>query len=365
VPELSGRNTSQPGPTRTAGPRRVLVALCTAAVVSLSGLPAAQLGFADPNLTLEEVEERVNELYKAANVAAENYHQATDELGEIERRLAKAQDRVERQEARLKDLIREVGGFAAATYRTGGIDPTLQVMLADDPEDYLAQASVVDAYAKQQADQLAAVAEQRQRLEQDILLADEELARLRAVEDVLEEEKTAAEDLLAEAQRLLDNLQAEERRRLEEQRRAAAAEQESRAAQRSDDPPDPGSGDPGSGHGQIALNFALAQVGKPYQWGGNGPDAYDCSGLTRAAWAAAGVSLPRSSHQQIGVGTRVSWDQLKPGDLIFFYNPISHVGIYAGNGQMVHAVKPGVPVSVVSLDGYYRSHFAGATRPRG
>ena len=87
------------------------------------------------------------------------------------------------------------------------------------------------------------------------------------------------------------------------------------------------------------------------------------SATRQAAWAAAGVSLPRSSSQQIGVGTRVSWDNLRPGDLMFFYSPISHVGMYAGNGRMVHAVKPGTPVSMVELSGYYQSNFSGATRP--
>jgi peptidoglycan DL-endopeptidase CwlO len=364
VPELPRRNVGRHRATRTTRPRRYLVGLCTAAVTTLGGLSAAQVGHADPDLTLEEVKERVDELHHEAGVAAERYHQATDELEDVQRRLAKAQERVKRQEARLKELITEVGGFAAATYRTGGIDPTLEVLLADDPEEYLAKASVVDAYSKQQAEQLLAVAGQRQRLEQDTLLADEELSRLEAIEAQLDEEKVRAEKLLADAERLLDGLQAEERARLEreEAERAAAAARESRTSDRADDAPST-SDVPASGRGQAALNFALAQVGKPYAWGGNGPNSYDCSGLTRAAWAAAGVSLPRSSHQQIGVGTRVSYDQMRPGDLVFFYSPISHVAMYAGNGQIVHAVRSGVPVRVDSLEGHYRSNLAGVSRP--
>ncbi|HEX6233016.1 MAG TPA: NlpC/P60 family protein [Jiangellaceae bacterium] len=374
MPELPGRTTSQPDPThirRVGRSRRFIVVLCTAAVTSIGGITSAQVGFADPDLTLEEVKEKVDELHHEAEVAAERYHLATDELDDIELRLAKAEENVARQEARLKELTTEIGDFAAATYRSGGIDPTMQMLLADDPDTYLAQAAVIDAYTRQQGEQLQQVAAQRQRLEQDTLLYDEELARLEAVQDQLAEEKAVAEDLLAEAQRLLDSLKAEERARLEAERREAeeaalaareqAAEQESRSTEReqSSEPP------PASGKGQVALDFALAQLGDPYVWGGTGPDGWDCSGLTQAAWAAAGVSLPRSSYQQIGVGTRVSWDNLRPGDLLFFYSPISHVGIYAGNGQMVHAVKPGTPVSMVSLDGYYRSNFSGATRPGG
>lgn len=99
-----------------------------------------------------------------------------------------------------------------------------------------------------------------------------------------------------------------------------------------------------------AIETALAQLGDPYVWGGNGPDGFDCSGLTSYAYAAAGVSLPRASRAQATVGREVSRAELQPGDLVFFYNPISHVGLYIGNGQMVHARTFGQPVSVTSVD---------------
>lgn len=89
----------------------------------------------------------------------------------------------------------------------------------------------------------------------------------------------------------------------------------------------------------VALNFALAQVGKPYSWGGNGPNSYDCSGLTKAAYKQAGISLPRTTYTQIGVGTPVSLSDLQPGDLVFYYSGITHVGIYIGNGRIVHAAN--------------------------
>jgi cell wall-associated NlpC family hydrolase len=371
VPEPPRRTTNEPGPTHTrrvGRSRRFIVVLCTAAVASFGGITSAQVGYADPDLTLEEVKERVDELHHEAEVAAERFHQASDELENIERRLAKADENVSRQEARLAELLADLGDFAAASYRSGGIDPTMQMLLAEDPDKYLAQAAVIDAYTRQQGDQLREVTAQRQQLEQDSLLYDEELARLDAVQEQLAEEKSGAEELLAEAQQLLDGLEAEERARLAAEEEAAeqaalearqaAAEEESRSSERTES-----SDEPASGKGQTALNHAMAQLGDPYVWGGTGPDGWDCSGLTQAAWAAAGVSLPRSSYQQIGVGTRVSWDNVRPGDLMFFYSPISHVGMYAGNGQMVHAVKPGTPVSLVDLEGYYRSNFAGATRP--
>jgi cell wall-associated NlpC family hydrolase len=106
----------------------------------------------------------------------------------------------------------------------------------------------------------------------------------------------------------------------------------------------------GSGAAQAAVNTALAQVGDPYVWGASGPDSFDCSGLMQYAYAAAGVSLPHSSGMQSQMGAPVSRSALQPGDLVFFYSPVSHVGMYIGNGQMVHAATSGQPVKVVSLD---------------
>jgi cell wall-associated NlpC family hydrolase len=101
---------------------------------------------------------------------------------------------------------------------------------------------------------------------------------------------------------------------------------------------------------QIAVETALAQQGKPYVWGGTGPGGYDCSGLTYSAYQAAGVQLPRVSRDQATAGVYVDRANLQPGDLIFFYEPIGHVGMYIGNGQMVHSSTYGNPVSVVPID---------------
>jgi cell wall-associated NlpC family hydrolase len=119
---------------------------------------------------------------------------------------------------------------------------------------------------------------------------------------------------------------------------------------------------PASGRAKLAVNFAYAQLGKPYEWAADGPGSYDCSGLTMAAWRAAGVSLPHSSGMQYGYGTHVSQSQLQPGDLVFFYSPISHVGLYIGGGKMIHAPRPGDVVKITSISGSYMP-YVGATRP--
>ena len=109
----------------------------------------------------------------------------------------------------------------------------------------------------------------------------------------------------------------------------------------------------------IAVQIALAQVGKPYVVGAAGPDGFDCSGLTQYAYAAAGISLPHSSRTQSGMGVPVARGDLQPGDLVFFYSPVSHVGMYIGNGQMVHASVSGRPVLVTSVD---QRGYVGARR---
>ncbi|MDX6202290.1 MAG: peptidoglycan DL-endopeptidase CwlO [Frankiales bacterium] len=123
-----------------------------------------------------------------------------------------------------------------------------------------------------------------------------------------------------------------------------------------------GSAGPPSSRAATAVAAAYQQLGAPYDWAADGPAAFDCSGLTAYAWAAAGVTLPHSSQAQFGVGAHVSRSQLAPGDLVFFGSPIHHVGIYVGNGNMIDAPQTGDVVRVQSIN---RSDYAGAVRVTG
>jgi cell wall-associated NlpC family hydrolase len=116
-----------------------------------------------------------------------------------------------------------------------------------------------------------------------------------------------------------------------------------------------------SGKGAVALAYAKKQLGKPYVWGATGPGSFDCSGLTSSAWRAAGVSIPRTSRaQSTGAGAAVAQSDLRPGDLVFFYSPVSHVGMYVGNGMIIHAPRPGKSVTYTQLSSM---PYAGARRP--
>jgi cell wall-associated NlpC family hydrolase len=130
-------------------------------------------------------------------------------------------------------------------------------------------------------------------------------------------------------------------------------------------PPPPASAPPApapapTAAAQVAVNTAMAQIGKPYAWGGAGPYSYDCSGLTEYAYAAAGIALPHSASMQSTMGVPVSESDLQPGDLVFFYYPVSHVAMYIGNGQIVQASTYGQPVGVTELS--YMPDYAGARR---
>ena len=210
---------------RTGRARPKFAAVAAISVITIvGGLALSAPVSADPKPTLAEVQRRVDELHGQAEEASERYNAATETLTEIERRLAAAENDAQRQEARVQKLTADMGGFAAATYRAGGLDPTVQALLADDPYDFLARSSVIDAYATQQAEQLNAVAAERQQLEQKRLIVDEELSRQAAIKAVLAAEKKTVDSLVAEQEELLAKLTAEEKARIaREQERARLA----------------------------------------------------------------------------------------------------------------------------------------------
>jgi cell wall-associated NlpC family hydrolase len=193
---------------------------------------------------------------------------------------------------------------------------------------------------------------------------------LRAFEDAtraLRLRHRQAKDALAEADRARDELareKAEAKRLVDEQTRLLRR----LGAFRTGDPDSAGMPytGPATGDARKALQFAYAQIGKPYRWGGEGPGGYDCSGLTQAAWRAAGVSLPRTTWEQWswGASRRVPLDlnRLQPGDLLFSRG-LGHMGMYAGGGKMVHAPRTGDVIKVVPLEGYWWGRLLGAVRP--
>ncbi|MEE4541774.1 NlpC/P60 family protein [Streptomyces sp. V4-01] len=339
----------------------VTLALASAASVPLFGAGAAQ---AEPRLSRAQVQAKVAELYREAEQATQAYDGAAQRADQESAAVDRLQDELARKTARLNAARDALGTVAAAQYRAGSLDPTLQLALGSAPQDYLEQAGMLHQLGTRQTAALADLAAQRRDIARTRGEAAGTLASLRSAQGQLAARRRTVQDTLAQAQALLASLRPVDRAAVAAADTAPAPSHgaaATRAATRT-----PLSGSPAaaaaapSARAAAAVAFAYRALGLPYVWGATGPNAYDCSGLTQAAWRAAGVSLPRTTYTQIDAGARIPESRLRPGDLVFFYSGISHVGLYIGDGRMIHAPHPGAPVRVAPIS---EMPFAGATRP--
>ncbi|WP_031477532.1 C40 family peptidase [Streptomyces bicolor] len=333
----------------------------TAWTIALAGAASATgfdgTGHAEPQLTPAQVKAKVDKLYQEAEVATEQYNGAKEKADAAQRRIRTLQDEAARRTEQLNSARETLGSMAAAHYRDGGIDPALQLALSNDPDRYLDAAEFAERAGNRQAASVAGVRDQLREIEQLRGAARVELTSLQSRQAELRRHKNTITGKLDAARSLLARLTAEERARLQGSGdRAARSSAGTRDALTT-----PGStaAQAPNSRAAAAISYAYSKLGSPYVWGATGPDAFDCSGLTQAAYRSAGLSLPRTTYAQIDAGRRVSRSELLPGDLVFFYSGISHVGLYIGNGQMIHAPNPSAPVRVAPLD---EMPFAGATR---
>ena len=342
-----------------------LVAAATLSITAIALVPGT--GAAEPDLSIAQVQDRVDSLYHEAEIATEHAHEIAVQVQDAKRRLATLRDQIKKQEREFESLRQVLADMAADMYATGGIDPSMQMMLSSSPDDFLLQAQSLDQVMRSQDADLRRAETASLALKQSQIRADQELSRLRDLRAEANKQKEAADAKLAEAQQLLSRLKAEQRARLErlQQQRAQEAAATARSAPAPSTPaPSPTASTSGSGRGSTAAAYALAQLGKPYVFGAAGPSAFDCSGLTMAAWATAGVSLVHSASVQKSQTTPVDSSNLMPGDLVFFYSGISHVGMYVGGGMFVHAANPTDGVVEDQLfSSYWQSVYMGAGRP--
>lgn len=385
------------------------VGFTTAALASVTLLSTqnATAAPAEPKPAIEDVQKKVDELYRQAGSATQQYNRAkaasTTQRAKVDTLLSDVAKRTER----INEARRELGAYAAAQYRTGGIAPTATFFLADDPQGYFDQSRLMSRATERQQKAVDDFRTQQAEASKKRAEAVKSLEKLTETQTALRASKQTVQTKLTEARALLSRLTAEEKARLAElerkkeaearekaerlaarqaaeakEREAAEKKAREEAAKESAEAGGSGSGSgsgsgtgtspgPGTGTGTGAgsgyaakaekvLAFARAQIGKPYVWGATGPSSYDCSGLTKAAWREAGVTLPRTTWDQVKVGSRVATSNLQPGDLVFFYDDISHVGIYKGDGMMIHAPKPGATVREESI--YYMPIY-GSVRP--
>lgn len=379
--------------------------------------PAAAAGAAPAApLTVAAAEAQADAAYRRAEIAVEALDAATARSRSTTADLAAARAAVAAQQRAVDTLQVTLGTQAAATYRSGGLGVSARILLAGNADTFIDSLTTVRALRAQQTRQLGTL----QGGVVQLRAGQDRLAAAQAAAAAVTAERTATKAALdraaADAEAVLNRLDAGQRAQMAAQLATATVADRAEAStllarvdagsgtapvpgydnpapggsaadgsnSRSADTggaddsvplipqiapipqsapiPDPGAAVPAVDDARVArvLAYAAAQLGHPYVWGATGPTAFDCSGLTVRAWQQAGVTLPRTSAVQFATGRRVDRNDLRPGDLVFFYSPVSHVGIYIGGGKMINASNPRTGVKISNVFG---PAYAGAVRP--
>ncbi|MER7515214.1 C40 family peptidase [Streptomyces sp. NPDC126499] len=348
--------------------RRHAIAAAIAVVCALTVLvsPALTLPAAaaplppppkQPKKTLEEVRKEIDGLYRQAAAATDAYNLAEERAEEQSEELVKLARMIVAGRERIDDLKARAGAAARAQYRNGGLPDGAQFVLTDDPQLFLDNAGRLKEGHKATKDLLGEMNRTQAELTTYANEASLNWTKLEANRVKQARAKKEINDKIEAAKRLESQLAAEERARLlrmEEQERSRA-----QTAWLGTGVLKGGSGS-ATAAGKRAVEFATAQIGKPYVWGAEGPGSYDCSGLTQTAWASAGRDIPRTSQEQWRLLPRVDVRDMRPGDLIVYYKDASHIGMYVGDGMMVHAPRPG---RNVTLAGAGSMEILGVVRP--
>jgi cell wall-associated NlpC family hydrolase len=307
--------------------------------------------------TLETAQREVDRL---RTVAAEKFEAANDATIRI-RNLERETAALEQREAVLKKELlaanRALAQLAIAQYKSSGFGETLGLLFSSDPTKYLSDAGTLEVISRNYAKKQREFATTKLRVEASQFVISDRTELLKSERIKLNREVAQAQSSLAKAEKILKSLKKEDRERLAREE----AERENKILDESKKYAASYKGD--NTRGSIALKYALKQVGDIYVWAAAGPTRWDCSGLTMRAFQQAGVSLPHSSRIQVKYGKSISFGAVKPGDLLFFGNPISHVSIYMGGGKMVQAPRPGKRVEVIPFTKRFGAKpFVGAWR---
>jgi cell wall-associated NlpC family hydrolase len=296
------------------------------------------------------LEDQLDQLNRQADQLVEQYNQSNEALKRLRRAHKALRAQASGAQADVRKLQAVLGARASAAYVQGAGSAVAAVLGSDDPNAAIDRVQVLDLLANHDGDLM------------DQLWVAGKALDARQGELVAAEKAQAAEvDRLAAKKAEVERAADKTRALLARMRAADRPSTPSRPSDPVAPPPSGGGGGGASGSAAAVVAYARAQVGKPYCYGGSGSACFDCSGLTMMAWRQAGVSLPHSSAAQYSVGRRVSAGELQPGDLIFYYSPISHVSVYIGNGQRISATHTGDYVRVQSLG----SSIVGYGRPNG
>ncbi|MGW8376549.1 NlpC/P60 family protein [Streptomyces sp. ODS28] len=317
----------------------LLSAAAGAAVVLIPVAAPADAAPGDDAHSRSALNSRVDRLYHEAEVATEKYNGARERAGRLREQAEHAQDRLARGQGEVNRLRRALGAVAGAQYRSGGIDPTVELLLSSDPAGYLERAATLDRIGSNQSTKLDRLDEAQRGLARQRSEATARLGQLEREQRALREHKRSVREKLGTAQRLLNRMSPRER---------AERERPSRSGTRG--VPDLSGAGASSARAASAVAAAQSAIGSPYVFGAAGPGVFDCSGLMQWAYARAGVALPRTSQAQAAAGRSVPLSAARPGDLVVYRDDASHIGMYAGGGQVIHAPYPGAVVRYESVN---------------
>ena len=384
----------------------VLVAAIGIAVAGLLHAPVSSAE--DLRQQVADAETQLRNYETRAQAALEEFNGAKLHLAEVEDKLARTQEKVDEAQAEVNETQQDIGKFAANAYRTGGVDPNLQIFLADDPQQFLDQATILNILADNQSASLRRSQTASLRLAQATAELVQQQTDAEATKADMAQRRKAADQAYVDMQSFLDGLREDLREQLEAERRAAAEEAARQAAAAaaarqaeleaasqqqqqnsgggnssgsnsggsnssgSDNGGNSGGSDwtgntVGSDRASIAVQAALAQLGEPYDptGGGQPPNTWDCSKLTAWAWGQAGVFLTPLSYTQATQVQRIDISELQPGDLLFFFEGgAHHVSMYIGGGQIIEASSPATGVRIADLyNSWNNTYFTLAGRP--
>jgi cell wall-associated NlpC family hydrolase len=369
--------------------RLAALGLTSVALAALFVFPASVPAVADPPVTVAEAKALIERLQADAAGIDEQYTGVKEQITRGRAQLKLKQADVEAQADKVARMRLQVGQVALAQFQNRNLDTAAHLFVTPDTEGFLSQISTVQNVSENQNSVLQDYQQAQANLGALEHSAKTDLAVLSEQEKQLKSLAAASDNKLEQAKKVLAKLTAAQRKQIAdaEKEATAKANAEGRAATKAAtakakakgraatkpatakadgqaatkaSPDSTRSSVTGSGKGAKALAFAKAQLGEPYARSGAGPSSWDCSGLTMKAWGSVGVSLPHSSRQQYSRGKIVAKSDLQLGDLVFFYRDIHHVGLYAGNGQVIHAPRPGKSVEYIKMS---YMPYAGARRP--
>ena len=371
------------------GLRLAALGLASVALSAFGVFPASLPAAAEPPLTVAEARDLIKQLQTDAAGIDQQYTDVQEQIKEGRAQLRLKQADVQAQTEKVERLKLQAGQIALAQFQNRSLDTAAHLFVTPDTEGFLSQISTVQKVSENQNAALQDYQQAQANLAALEHSAETDLAALGEKEKQLKSLAAASDKKLDQAKKVLAKLTADQQKQLAEAEKKATAKAnaegraatkataktngtsraatkatpktntESRAATKASQD-STRSSVTGSSKGAKALAYAKAQLGEPYARSGAGPSSWDCSGLTMMAWGSVGVSLPHSSGQQFSRGQPVAKSDLRSGDLVFFYSDISHVGLYAGNGQVIHAPRPGKSVEYIKMS---YMPYAGARRP--